>query len=424
MGNHIHKAWPMENGIREPPDLPTEILLDIVSRADLVTVIRCAAASKHLRRHITDPSFRRRLHDHHADGFVPALLVGIFFHHIDEARRFVPLPRPSANKLTLSLAPSNGGDGGYFGPYTFRPVASRAGLVVLSRNRVRRDATGTLDELCVGSPVTGRYAYLPPAAVYGYSHVLLAGDEEDGAGTGRSSSSFRLLVLGGAWPHRQTQIFSSRTGRWGPDTEPFASLDDLPNDSVIARYSAVVVLRGVVAHWLCYVGSLSSPPGYGVLSIDAGTGVAAAVEIPRQCLPWRRHKVTEELLLARSAEGRLALLVAECLGIAMWTLSDDGGGGTASWARRLVVDRTGLLGSAKLLYDPLGCVGPVGTQLDWFGEASGTVLFQVSGAGILLLNLHTREISQFSQGVAINRSLWCCPYEMDLASVLAAMKSF
>ncbi|CAL4968591.1 unnamed protein product [Urochloa decumbens] len=412
----------MENGIREPPDLPLEILLDIFSRADLVTVVRCAAASKLLRRHITDPSFRRRLRNHAVEGFVPALLVGIFFHHIDEARCFVTLARPSANKLTLSLAPANGGDGG---PYTFRPVASRAGLVVLSRNRVRvRDATGALEieDLCVGSPVTGHYAFLPPAAVYGrgYSHVLLAGGEEDDAGTGRSSSSsFRLLVLGDAWPRKPTQIFSSRTGVWGPVTEPFASLD-LPKRSGIARYSAVV-LRGVVAHWLYYVDSLSPPRGYGVLTVDAGTGVAAAVEIPPHCLRWRRHEVTEELLLARSAEGRLALLVAESLGIAMWTLSDDGG--TASWARRLVVDRAGILGSAKLQYGPLGCVG---TQLDWFGEASGTVLFQVNGAGTLLLNLHTREVSQFSQGKVINRtlSLSCCPYEMDPASVLAAMKSF
>ncbi|CAL4968587.1 unnamed protein product [Urochloa decumbens] len=412
MGNHIHKAWRKEKGIREPPDLPLEILLDIFSRADPVTLVRCAAASKLLRRHVTDPSFRRRLRDHAAEGFVPDLLVGMFFHHADEGRHFAPLPRPSA-KLALSLAAANGGDGS-FGPYTFKPVASRAGLVVLRRKRVRPDATSVLD-LCVGNPVTGRYAFLPPAAVYGYSHVLLAGDEDDGTDTDDRSSSFRLLVLGGA--HAQT--FSSRTGGWGPVAEPFASLD-LPDGSEIARCSAVV-LRGVVAHWLYRVGDGPSSQGYGVVAVDASTGVAAAVEIPRHCLRRRRREVKQELLLARSAEGRLVLLVAESLGIAMWTLSDADGGGSASWARRLVVDRTRILGSVKLHCHPLGCVD---TELEWFGEASGTVLFQVNGAGILLLNLHTGEISQFSQGGMINRSLRCCPYEMDLVSVLAAMKSF
>ncbi|OEL33384.1 hypothetical protein BAE44_0005595 [Dichanthelium oligosanthes] len=149
-----------------------------------------------------------------------------------------------------------------------------------------------------------------------------------------------------------------------------------------------------------------SSQGYGVLAISvAGTGPATAVEIPRRCLRRRRSGVTKELLLARSAEGRLALLVAESLGIAMWTLSSDDG--SSSWARRVVVDRERILGSAKLHCHPLGCVG---TELEWFAEASGTVLFQVNGAGIFLLNLHTGEISQFSKGRSIRRSLRCCPF--------------
>ncbi|OEL15736.1 hypothetical protein BAE44_0023246 [Dichanthelium oligosanthes] len=391
MANHRHKALRKEEGFREPPDLPLEILLDIFARADPVTVVRCAAASKLLRRHIADPSFHRSLRNH-ADGFVPALLVGMFFYRADEMRHFVSLP-PSAN-LALSLAPANGGDDS-FDLYSFRPVASRAGIVVLSRDRIspQRDLW-----LCVGSPVTGRYAFLPPAAVISVcSHVLLAGDDGEGA----TRPFFRLLVLDPAF---RTQTFSSRTGEWGPVTEPFAHLD-LPYGSEIARCSTVV-LRGV-AHWLYEYHDVNrpSPHGYGVLAVSvAGTaGPATAVEIPPHCPRRRRREVPEDLLLARSAEGRLALLVAESLGIAMWTLlSDDG---SASWARRVVVDRERILGSAKLHCHPLGCVG---TELEWFAEASGTVLFQVNGAGILLLNLHTGEISQFCQGLSIRRSLRCC----------------
>ncbi|KAF8653021.1 hypothetical protein HU200_062456 [Digitaria exilis] len=411
MGNHIHKAWRKERGIREPPDLPLEILLDIFARADPATVIRCAATSKLLRRHITNPSFHQHLRKNHAVGFVPALLVGVLFFDAREGqgrRQFVPLP-PST-KLTLSLAPANGGDGSCR-RYTFRPVASRDGLVVLSRYKIVHGVT--VVELCVGNPVTGEYAFLPPATVSrtGYSHVLLTGDQLQpfllpAARLGHGGSHANFLV---------------KNRRVGPSTEPFAHLN-LPDGSTIARCSAVV-LRGV-AHWLYEYkynddDNTKSSHGYGVVAITiAGAGTAAtAIEIPRHCLRWRRCEVKEELLLARSADGRLALLVAESLGTAMWTLSKD----STSWARRLVVNRQRILGSVKLRWDPIACVG---TELDWFGEASGTVAFQVNGAGMLLLNLKTREISQFSQGLTIRRRLRWCPYEMDLVSVLAAMKSF
>ncbi|KAF8693587.1 hypothetical protein HU200_038990 [Digitaria exilis] len=321
--NHIHddEACPKDEGIsRELPDLPLDILHHIFARTDPITVVRCAAASKLLRRHITNPSFHQHLrNNHHGEGFVPVLLVGMFFKE-SEGRKFVPWP-PSA-KLTLSLAPpANVGDYDNCGLYRskFQPVASRAGPVVLRRYRGCSDRTTVVD-LCVGNPVTGDYALLlPPATVLrtSYPHVLLTGDEVDGP----SISSFRLL---------------DRLRRTGPH-----------------------------------------------------------------------------------ANGRLALLVAESLGIAMWTLSKD----STSWARRLVVDRQRILGSVKLHCHPLECAV---IQLEWFGQASGTVAFQMHGVGILLVNLQTREIGQISQDRRQNicRSLCFFPYEIDLVSVLAAMKSF
>ncbi|KAJ1260382.1 hypothetical protein BS78_10G227600 [Paspalum vaginatum] len=350
MGNHIHKAWRKGNGIREPPDLPVEILIDIFARLDPVTLVRSAATSKLLRRHMTDPAFLRLIRGRRASGgggFVPSLLVGVFFfHHAHKASRFAPLPPYGTLKLSLPL-----------------PLPPTAGSTVV--------------DLCVGSPVTGRYVLVPPTTLHVRSHVLLAGSID-------GFSPFRLFVLGRA---ARTPTFSSMTGAWGP--EP------------------AVVIRGV-AHWLhLYDDDDGSSQRYGVLSIRVGTGQATAAEVPQRCLRWRRRAVAEELLLVRTADGRLGLLVAETMGIAMWTLSEEGSTSTAaSWARRVVVEGTRIERSVEPHCHPLVCVD---TKLEWFGEASGTVLFQMNYTGMLLLNLQTVRSASLAR--------------VDPVPILAAMKS-
>ncbi|KAF8693585.1 hypothetical protein HU200_038988 [Digitaria exilis] len=413
MGNHIHKARRKERGgIREPPDLPLEILLDIFARADPATVIRCAAASKLLRRHITDPSFHQHLRNNHAEGFVPGLLVGVLFFDAREGQGRRQFPTAAS----IAVAGGTRSDRWHRAPVSSSSAATRS-----------RTHGVTVVELCVGNPVTGEYAFLPPATVLrtGYSHVLLTGDEEDDDATSCSRSFFRLLVLDTA---ARAQTFSSRTGEWGPVTEPFDHLN-LPDGSAIARCSAVV-LRGV-AHWLYEYKynddddeSATSSQGDGVVAITiVGAGTAAtAIEIPRRFLRWRRREVKEELLLARSGDGRLALLVVETLGIAMWTMSDDD---STSRARRLVVDRQRIL---RIYEAAVGTdrVRRYGAGLVWGGERHRGVTGERGRHPpfLLLLNLLTEEISQFSQGLTIRRRLRWCPYEMDLLSLLTAMKSF
>lgn len=56
--------------------LPLDLLLEVAAHSDPATLVRCAATSKELRRHIADPAFRRRLHLRHAGRFVPSLLRG------------------------------------------------------------------------------------------------------------------------------------------------------------------------------------------------------------------------------------------------------------------------------------------------------------------------------------------------------------
>ncbi|KAK3154474.1 hypothetical protein QOZ80_2BG0190940 [Eleusine coracana subsp. coracana] len=363
MRNHIYRPRVEE---REPPNLPVDILQAIFSRANLITLLRCAAASKPLRRIITDPVFHDQLRRNADSRFVPSLLVGIFFPHSrDEARRFLRLP-PSGNKLIKLLsmpAPVNNGD--YYHSSTYRPVASRAGLVVLRPRRVIR---GRGDDLCVGSPVTGRYVFLPTATLYGYWHVVIlsGGDGHD------YSFHFELLVMDG---EARTQTTSSRTGAWGPVTE------HLSNSCRLLSRRPALVLRGA-AHWLC-----EDRQTHATIHVGGNGGQATTIEVPPRCLRRRRREVLGELLLLRSVDGRLGLLVAEAFAMAVWTLSED----SRSWARRVVVDRARLLQPLTLRYSPLACLN---FELEWLGETSGTVVLQLQGApGILLLQLQTGIVS-------------------------------
>ena len=389
-------------------EIPIEILLEIVARADPTTLIRFAATSKHLRRHTTDPAFLR--HYHHAEpGFVPSLLVGMFRQHCghySEPYRFVPVS-PST-KLTLQLAPPTDAADDSFEHYI--PFGSRGGLLLLHGRR------GNLMQLCVCNPVTGRYSYLPDMTLrHDYLHVLLPGGEDDVDNDHNKGLSFRLLVADRAW---RTQTFSSETGSWGPVTE---TPGVLPYYEV--THHGPVVLRGV-AHWL----SRHTPSDrYQVLAIRLGDGQAAAIgEVPELCLRRRRTGPNDPAnyknLLLVSTDGRqLGLLVAEVMVICLWTLSED----SKSWgARRVVVDRNRMimLRSVKLHCAILGCIY---LDLEWFGEASGAVVLRQQGAGILVLNLRTGEIVQ-PRGCSelVSGSFRCCPYEVDLVSLIAGLQPF
>ncbi|GJM85368.1 hypothetical protein PR202_ga01813 [Eleusine coracana subsp. coracana] len=333
----------VRRGYAERVHQSTWISEAIFSRVDLITLLRCAAASKPLRRLITDPVFHDHLRRNADSRFVPSLLVGIFFPHSrDEARRFLRLP-PSGAIATDTLP---------------RFVSCRRLLPSLL------DVTPLVHVLAGGVTRRPRRAapiivFLPTATLYGYSHVVVL------SGDGHDSFHFELLVLDG---EARTQTFSSATGAWGPVTEHLAKAS--------------------------------------------------------RCLRRRRREVPGELLLVRSVDGRLGLLVAEALAMAVWTLSED----SRSWARRVVVDRARMLRPLTLRYNPLACLN---FELEWFGETSGTVVLQLQGAGILLLQLQTGEVNQLRNQDEHNllyyndpQPLGCCPYEMNMVSVLSAMRKF
>ncbi|KAJ1274311.1 hypothetical protein BS78_05G052500 [Paspalum vaginatum] len=143
-------AAPPPEATRPPaPTLPSDLLLEIVARSDAVTLVRCAACCKPLRRDILNPVFIRRVCHGGPDGaaVVPPHLFG--FLRIPEkvtvAAESRATPPPSAcftlacpaTPAAAHLAPffSRGGEAGGLlalaRSYEF--LTSRNGLAVLRR---------------------------------------------------------------------------------------------------------------------------------------------------------------------------------------------------------------------------------------------------------------------------------------------------
>jgi hypothetical protein len=401
-----------EKHIRKPPpllvDIPVDIVFEIMARVDAVTLVRCAAASKEFRRQITDPVFLRQ---YHADaGYVPSALLGMFLQHGRyEPYRFVSMPPPST-KLTLQSS-SAGATDDDFEFESCVPVTSRAGQVLL-----RRVDDSNLVTLCVYSPVTGRNQLLPPATIYDYSHVLLPGHGDDDDNT--AHDSFRLLIVDQAC---RTQIFSTKTGRW----EQLAVATSGAALSSYRRVRPAAVVLGGMAHWLYQDPSSGR---YQVVAVRVSDGHASETgEVPaesclrRRCTNRKDYlRGDKDLLLVSTDARQLGLLVADVMAISLWTWSED----SRSWGdRRVVVDRMSMLRSVELHLPIVACA--VHVDLEWFGEASGTVALKGHGTGIILLNLRTKEITEIKVTYEHARlSFRGCPYELDLVSLLGRLQPF
>src|SRR4051812_36144540 len=89
--------------------LPADLLLEISARSDPVTLVRCTATCKALRRQIADPAFHHCLRLLHADRFVSMLLLGLFIENAPDGglAPAVRCPRPlqGAGPRAVSLIP-------------------------------------------------------------------------------------------------------------------------------------------------------------------------------------------------------------------------------------------------------------------------------------------------------------------------------
>ncbi|KQK12968.2 hypothetical protein BRADI_1g07126v3, partial [Brachypodium distachyon] len=361
--------------------LPVDLLLEIAARADVATVVRCAATSKHFRAAILEQGFRRRrrlLNGRAAAGFDPSSVRGISYKLTDRDEddicrshtvRLLQTP-PSDTAISRSRAVS----------LCLEPVAWRDGLVIL-----RHSQSG---ELAACNRNTGHEAPLgDPAALAvsdDYPHALLT---VDGGGGGGGGGSFELLV---ADKDLRFQTYSSRHGKWGAVVHAAAAAAQHhlhhPPSSQTARTrdpsKHPVVINGNSVHWLCGCRGGLDAGRLHIVALGVDTAAAGAratvIDLPRGCVSRMmgfKHK--SGITLAVSADGRLSLVVSETQVISMWT-SEVGDPDQITWSRRVVVDRQEWGVHASI-------------RFEGFGERSGTLLFYMSYVGLVQLNLVTNK---------------------------------
>ncbi|PNT61295.1 hypothetical protein BRADI_5g13330v3 [Brachypodium distachyon] len=392
--------------ITTTPQIPIDVLLDIVERLDVAAVVRCAATSKAFRGTILGPAFRRLLAQRALGGGLdPALLLGVSFH-----RSYVNAPvhrQHSAVLITTPSNPSNCVRLGLFG--SFQPTASRDGLLVLRRDAIDQ-ATGEAPavELCVRDTLTGRDAVLPSVAVLdAYPVALLT--------VGRSS--FELLVVD---ERLRFNTFSSSDGRWGHLRQATQHTHYTERRPAWAR-SPVVIGRTV--YYSCWSTSQISPCSCWerILALDTSTAVATVVDLPQRCFSGMMTSKNHGYVLLASVQGRLRLLVAESFRISMWTppLELDSG---AAWTRQTVINKSEI--QRQTLLDS-SVYGPV--ALRGLGERSGAIILQLRSAKgtIIRLDLGTKEplavVLEKQGNTSLEHSYL---HEIDMSSLLQAMKSF
>lgn len=382
--------------------LPIDLLLEIAARSDVVTVVRCAALSKPIRRSILDHGFRRLLAQRAAPdgGFVPSLLRGVSY-KIEVGDPYRPparilQPLPSDDPAVICFDES----------LTFEPVAARDGLVVLRRLRPRPIFGQCVEDgppgsdLRVCNSITGHSSILPSVSIRDYrKHALLAVDD-----LGRS---FELLVSD---ERLRTQIYSSRTGRWGPVRAAQIQRPSRP------FHDSQPLVIGRTVHWLCQPDPL--PPGRSttepyIVALNVDTAQATIMDLPRGCTSRMTASMSHRgLILAAWPDGRLIVVVSETQVISMWTLSaatEEKPNFPSRWSRRVLIDK-----------QDWGVHNSV--QFEGFGQRSGTVLLNVGRLGLVRLNLATKEALVVYQWMETAYVTQVCMHEINLASLLQAMK--
>ncbi|KAL6637981.1 hypothetical protein ACP70R_025553 [Stipagrostis hirtigluma subsp. patula] len=376
--------------------LPADLLLEIAARTDVVTLVRCAAVCRPLRRDILDPAFRRRRRRLAA---ARALLLGVSYQlqhkntgvdsaYVVETR---PSPRPRV-RIDHGLLESS------------VPMASRDGLLVLQR---RRRLERIHDELFVCDTMTGVATSLPPIGL-GFCCLLTA------LLTVGADRSFELLVAD--YCVLRIQTFTSKNGVWSavratvPDDPP--KFHQMPGAA-----GASGVALGRTVHWL-EVNRFITPKHIVALDVDAAT--ATTVQLPPGYCDRTDYMYGRNVLLA-AVGGRLSLLVAESQAISMWSLTTPTPPPPAAWTRQVVIGtqeierQTGLFSTFRW---PM-------VRFYGFGERTGTVVLQIQDSVLVQLNLGTKEATTLCRDWS-KRKLFTRVnlLEIDLSSLLQTMKSF
>uniref|UniRef100_K3ZNI0 F-box domain-containing protein n=1 Tax=Setaria italica TaxID=4555 RepID=K3ZNI0_SETIT len=295
-------APPPEAKTTLAPALPSDLVLEIVSRSDVATLLRCAACCKPLRRDILRPAFIRRVCHGPAAAVPPRLLCFLqsrdVFFRLVASRGFPPPPpfsllhpaTPAAAYLfEQHLAPflSHGGADILA---RYEPVTSRGGLVVLRR---RHDTDVPQESgICVYDPMTGGRAYSPYGGLCTY--VLLTAS--DGIGCSfLLAADFKMLKL--MHPTSSFKVLTvspdaaAGSGKWSPVTS--VTSHHRSHGSSPHPFCSAVVLGGSI-HWVMHGGA----DHLHVLTYHVRTATAGSIELPMDSLP-RSYRETNDSSLRR-----------------------------------------------------------------------------------------------------------------------------
>lgn len=215
--------------------LPPDVLLEIMARTDFLTVFRCAAVCKHLRRDILSPQFIHGI----TQKVAPSILA--YSTYDDWPLTVVHPVTPTIVSLCRNqLSPYMSCRAAkLFSRYEL--VTSHGGLVVLCREHINaRPKSKRSSDMCMYDPITGNHTFLSrPTGIKSTKNnlqvyvLLTAADGID--------CSFMLLFFDlYGWSIKVQAATSS--GTWGPVTT-HASNPDFPWMFVWGR-SAPAVLRG------------------------------------------------------------------------------------------------------------------------------------------------------------------------------------
>ena len=374
--------------------LPVDVLLEIVARSDVTTVVRCTTASRTLRRAILDLAFRRRIATEGGagGGFNPALLSSVSYralhllsmkhtHHV----MHIPSSAQPRARLDASSLP---------GPFSFQPVASRDGLLLLHVYKYNRRWKL---QLRVCDAFTGHATPLPRIAMSEpYAHVFLS--------VGDAGGSYEILVTD---TDMRLQKFSSKHGQWGAVRQISIAGHETNSHRLDVSCPAVI---GRTVYWPCSLYN-SWHCWDRILAMDGDTAEGTIMELPLDIMMARKRDTDHRLA---SVCGVLSLLAVETGGISMWTLTPA----SATWSRQLVIDMVEI----EKVVGPVDNT-PIHFSLEGFGERSGAVIVWVENGDLLWLDLGTKVVKRLhnQEGSLVSRFFL---HEIVLVSLLQAMKYF
>ncbi|TVU00372.1 hypothetical protein EJB05_54193, partial [Eragrostis curvula] len=362
---------------REAPPLPLDLVLEIATRSDPTTLVRCAATCKDVRRRITDQAFHGSLRLHHADGcLVPSLLRGHLVWNTVRDLLLIDNATKHATKLPLGTA------------CWPRPkvLAARDGLILII-------TIGSKEHrLYVFSPTKGHIQFVPHQR-YDGQYVLLAGDDDDNVN--RSCRSFRVVkVKSVSWNGNrrvlQFQPFFSEDGRWGRSVK-------VPIPYVHGGWFRLhpLVTNGAL-HWLCRSDKL-----YYIVKLHVESAMVTTTELPMSFHQeyGSTAAARKQLLLATkpsvAGSRRLCVFAADSDKISVWAQSERD---PSRWTRQpqmeIKRELITLFGwDDRLVQERMRTV-----RLEWFSDRSGSMLFDVPGEGCYMLDVRSKKIVGWSWG--------------------------